>query len=432
MTLRYQEQPVLYKIKEITVDSIIGERIEQEPTVFINRYINTEVGQLQIPSTFTSYIQKSFTSVNTQVQNAKILTHFLNYVTLQAHEKNSEFDDVRIKGLKELNFTHAASYLRYCISELNNSYTTCMIKKRCILYFYDYLKDNKIIDVVIEKKEYLDKDNNRRTRIVSPFNKHLYRVKFPPKIGKLDKARYMDDNIYREFMKCCKDKFPELTLGIFLQTRAGLRAGEVVNCTVNSIHINNGSRFSSVDVLDRQFYLFGDAFDDTLKTSQVKKQRYNQPILDLDEELEDIYNKHLKLMNSRRKKHTPKQALFINKDGYAMTGIEYRNKFYALKNYFLKKLQMLSYSDYDRYNTLTWGSHIGRAIFTNFCIIEGLCCTSDGKPSARILAKLRGDSSEEAAQAYIDELIIAKYRRKRITSLMSDLTEALNEMEVLN
>lgn len=432
MALKYQEQPVLYNIKEITVDSIIGQRIEQEPTVFINRYINTEDGQLQIPSTFTSYIQSAFDSVNTQVQNAKILTHFLNYVTIQTHENNSEFDDIRIKGLKALNFTHAASYLRYCISELNNSYTTCMIKKRCILYFYDYLKDNEIIDVVIEKKEYVDKDNNKKTRIVSPFNKHLYRVKFPPKIGKVNKARYMDDNIYSLFMDCCKERFPELTLGIFLQTRAGLRAGEVVNCTVSSININKGSRFSSVDVLDRQFYLFGDAFDDTLKTSQVKKQRYNQPILDLDEELEDIFDKHLELMNSLRKKHTPKDALFINKDGYAMTGVEYRNKFYALKRYFLKKLQEKSYSDYDRYNTLTWGSHIGRAIFTNYCIIEGLCSTSDGKPSARILAKLRGDSTEEAAQSYIDELIIGKYRIKRINSLVSNLEKALEDMEVLN
>lgn len=431
MSLNYQEQPVLYKIKELTVDSIIGQRIEPESTVFINRYINTEVGQLEIPSSFTGYIQSAFDSLNTQVLNAKFITHFLNYVTIQAHENNSEFDDVKINGLKSLNFTHAASYLRYCISELNNSHATSKSKKTSILKFYDYLKENEIIDVVIEKRWYLDKNNVRREKIVSPFNKHLYRVKFPPKIGKIKKAKYMDDNIYRLFMKCCEDKFPELKLGVFLQTRAGLRAGEVVNCTVGSIQVNKGSYFSSVDVLDRQFYLFGDDFEDTLKTSQVKKQRYNQPIIDLDEELEDIYNKHLKLMNSRRKKHTPKEALFINEDGYAMTGVEYRNKFYALKKYFLKKLQMKSYSDYEYYDTCTWGSHIGRAIFTNYCIIEGLCCTSDGKPSARILAKLRGDSSEESAQAYIDEIMISKYRRKRINSLMSDLEKSLENMEVL-
>lgn len=432
MSLNRQEQPVLYRTKEITLDSIIGQRIEPESTVFINRYINMEAGKIEIPSSFTSYVQSTFNSVNSQIQNAKFITHFLNYVTIQAHENNCEFDNVKIKGLSQLNFTHAASYLRYCISELNNSHTTCILKKRSILKFYDYLKDNEVIDIVIKKREYIDKNNIRREKIISPFNEHLYRVKFPPKIGKLNKAKYMDNNIYRLFIKCCEEKFPELVLGVFLQTRAGLRAGEVVNCTASSIHINKGSYFSRVDVLDRQVYLFGEAFDDSLKSSQVKKQRYNQIILDLNEELEDIYYKHLKLMNSLRTKHTPKDALFINKDGYAMTGVEYRNKFYALKKYFLKRLQMKSYSDYGYYNTCTWGSHIGRAIYTNYCIIEGLCCTADGKPSARILAMLRGDSTEEAAQTYIDELTLYKYRRKKVNSLVRDLTQVLSNSEVLN
>ena len=429
--LPYQEQPVLYRVKEKTVNRVIGKRIEPEHAVFINRYIYTEVGKLEIPSMFTSYIQSSFDSVNTQIQQAKFITHFLNYITIQAYENNSEFEDVKTKGLKSLNFTHAASYLRYCIEELNNSRQTCMLKQRSILRFYDYLKENEIIDIVIEKIEYLDKNNIRRQKIVSPFNQHLYKVHFPPKIGKLNKAKYMDDNVYKLFMKCCEEICPEIKLGIFLQTRAGLRAGEVVNCTIDAIHINSGNYFSSIDVLDRQLYLFGKDFDDTLKTSQVKKQRYNQPIIDLEGKLEEIYNKHLKLMTIRRKKHTPKNALFINKDGYAMTGVEYRNKFNSLKKYFLKEIQKESMSDWTYFNDRTWSSHIGRAIYTNFCIIEGLCNTSAGNPSARILALLRGDSSDKSAQAYLDEFIVNNYRKKRVNELKRDVELAISRMEVL-
>lgn len=422
-------QLIFYKTKVKTINKIIGSRIEEKAEVFLSRILKTNYGEIEIPSYFSEYIQSVSMSLGTKKSYAKIISQFLNYVIVQQNTNNSNFDDIREKGLRGLQWTHAVEYLKYCISERKNGATTSRIKSNVIIDFYDYLNTFKVIDVHIEKIDYVDAEGEPRQKIVNPFKKHEYRVVFPKRTGGTKKKKYMDYHIYDLFMEACKEVCPELKLGIFLQTRAGLRAGEVVNCLVDSITIDKGKHIHSIDVLDNQEILFGKGYEDILETCQVKRPRYNQPIIDLDKEFEEIYNEHLKIITKRRKSYTPKGALFIDKEGNAMSGVDYRNKFYSVKKRFLEKLKEKQYSKYKEYVEIPWGSHIGRAIFTNYCIIKGLCSTSDGLPSAKILAKLRGDFSEEASQAYIDDLQIMKAREIKINRLMSSLNERLDNVK---
>lgn len=422
-------QPIFYKAKIQTINRIYETRVEKEPKVFLIRLVNTDYGEIEIPSYFSGYIKNLSKSIGTQKTYAKVIAQFLNYVILQQNTNNSIYDDIREKGLRGLQWTHAADYLQtYCLDERENGPATSRLKSQVLIDFYDYLNTFGVINVPIEKIDYVDANGNPKTKTLNPFDKHEYRVIFPEEVTGTKKKKYMDYNVYKLFMEAADETYPELKLGIFLQTRAGLRSGEVVNCLVDSITVGEGERIHSVDVLDNQELLFGRGYEDVLETCQVKRQRYNQPIIDLDKEFEELYTDHLKLMNKRRKSYTPKGALFIDKNGNPISGVDYRNKFYSVKKRFLEKLEEKQYSKAHEYTKRPWGSHIGRAIFTNYCIIKGLCSTSDGIPSAKILAKLRGDRSETASLEYIEDTEIMKAREIKVNSLMTALNKRLDDV----
>lgn len=421
-----KDDHITYEFRQIPVDRVVSQKVIKETKVFIVRTTTYNGTPITIPSVFSSYIQDSSNSLNSQIRNAKFICAFLNYVLDESYENNEYFVNIKQGGFRSLNFKHASSYLAYCIDERGNSYETAKAKEKTLLKFYDYLNNYKIIDVKIDKLVYTDKNNNIRERIKSPFNTYDYRVRFPEKISSSKKLKNLESHIFKLFIKCCDELYPEIKLGVYLQTMGGLRLGEVVNCTLSSINIKNGSKFSSVDVLDNQEKLFYSYYK-SLESNQVKKPRYNQVLLDPEEKLNDIYNKHLTLMNSRRKQHTPKDALFIDKNGYAMSGTYYKNRFYALKRYFLNKLKNISFSDFYELSIRPWGTHIGRGIFTNYCIINGYCNTSDGNPNAVLLAKLRGDSSPLSAQSYIDEIALLKNRKLKINSLKSNIKNKLKD-----
>jgi hypothetical protein len=94
-------------------------------------------------------------------------------------------------------------------------------------------------------------------------------------------------------------------------------------------------------------------------------------------------------------------ALFVDDNGYPMDGYVYEKKWDKVKRYFLKSVEESSYGDYIFLKRRKWRTHIGRGIFTNLCLENGLAET------ARELASLRGDSFVDSAQAYIDECKIA-------------------------
>lgn len=413
-----------YKVKKKLIDKVVGQTIKQELEVFIVRTTTNDDGlEITLPSTFTSFISDLGGSLNTRYIAAKYLCQFLNYIIIQSHENNEDFKDIKDQGFVSLNFTHAASFLKHCINELFNARDTAKAKERLILQFYDYLNTFEVINVPIQKETYLDSNGVPKEKILSPFNTYRYKVVYPEKIATSKKLKYMEPHILDLFMDCCDEICPEISLGVYIQTMGGLRLGEVVNCTLKSINIKKGT-FSSIDVLDNQSNLFYNK-DSLLHSCQVKKPRYNQVLINENNKLNRLYDKHIKLMNKRRTSNTPKEALFIDNKGLAMTGTYYQYKFLQVKDFFLEKLSTLSYSDYLEFRDRPWGTHIGRGIFTNYCIINGYCNNAEGIPCATILAKLRGDSNIYSSKDYIDSIATAKNRERKINTLTSSLEDGV-------
>lgn len=108
---------------------------------------------------------------------------------------------------------------------------------------------------------------------------------------------------------------------------------------------------------------------------------------------------HRKKILDERKIDTP--ALFINRDGKAMTAESYKYRFNKVKAEFLNYLKIIDDPKYNDYSTFKWSTHIGRGIFTNFIISQGLC-TIQGVFNPRLLADLRGDKNTSSAKDYID------------------------------
>lgn len=395
--------------------------------VFIIQRLAINNTMIDIPHPISSYIQSTSNNVNTQKHNADCINQFLNYIQREIDEDNDDFIELPQQGLCGLNLIHAASYLNYIGDELLNSYKTVKARENTLIAFYNYLINSGILneDVKFETCVYLDENGKPCKGIVSPFKNPDTYVMYPDKnnYNKINKLKNMDIDIWMMFIETAQKRDPIMAFALYLSFMGGIRRGEIVNLTIDAINADKFKRHLELDICDRQHILFNNR-NVNLTSSQVKKPRANQIVLDPFKDLFPLYEQHLKIISEikARTKSKYKSALFVNDDGLPLTGENYTYRFNKLKEAFLEELQYRSYESYNRLSKTRWGTHIGRGIFTNFVIEQGLCDLPSGQTLERFVANLRGDQSTESAHAYIDNYKIINGIRKNINNLHQRLS----------
>ena len=107
-----------------------------------------------------------------------------------------------------------------------------------------------------------------------------------------------------------------------------------------------------------------------------------------------------------------------------MTAQVYQKEFHKLKWEFIKFLEdKCNKADLaDEFRVKSWGSHIGRHIFTNHLIKKGYLKNIMGQHSSQLLMILRGDSSIKSSEAYLN--------LKSITESVADEIDIISAIAV--
>ncbi|MGV3075058.1 tyrosine-type recombinase/integrase [Clostridium baratii] len=382
---------VIYRAIETPMISLSGYHPEQISEVIIVKCSDTKK-DTWVPSPLTHYIyarhRTAKHSNNTKLKTARDVCSFLNYITNQiALSEDESFDDLKINGLHSLNSFHLAKYLNYiCNKSIKNiSYDTAKSKKDNLVDFYKYLYTRNII------KEEANIDNNPDIVIELPNQDRI----------PSNQLKDMKEDVWRKFLDYAELNYPDIALGVSMQCMGGLRMGEIVNLTVDAIDVEKSRGYMKASIRDRQKLLFRDRNINEAK-SQVKRPRDNQPIFNFNGKLFKLWDKQMKFLSNFDLSQT-KKALFIDTKKQPMSGSTYEKRFLELKRDFIEYLDSQGYiAISSELRSKSWGSHIGRHIFTNHLIKMGAVNGTDGKAIPRYLAALRGDLSDKSSADYID------------------------------
>jgi hypothetical protein len=181
-----------------------------------------------------------------------------------------------------------------------------------------------------------------------------------------------------------------IALGVYIQIFGGLRIGEIVNVTHSSLSPIDPFCVEGLMVdLESQGLRYD--LKDSSGANHVKKPR-EQLVLGFREWLKILYTNHLKNYTSNET-----DALFVNRDGKAMTGQSYRYQFSKVKQQFINDL-LSSSKPVDRTTGMKlisskWSTHIGRGIFTNLI--------AENASNLQEIVLMRGDSSFESSLTYL-------------------------------
>lgn len=379
-----------------------------------------------IPSQLTSYLKTSCggDSLSTKIKYGRWVCQFLNYINNEIEMGyNKRFESLKENGLYGLTLYHLADFINSFRN--TNSYQTVKEKENSLLMFYDYLYQLGITgeEAKIEKIPVPVKSGQNRKQvkwqIVNPFRGNPnYVIEYPDVEGNVSNVlKDMDEDVWNTFLDFAKVHSPHIVFGVAMQICGGLRQGEIVNLTIDSVNLRKDKNYIELSIQDRQAELFERGVDS--RYSQVKKTRDGQPVFNFNGEIFELWDKHLEYVyNHPKRKHMT--ALFLDNFGQPMTGQVYQKEFHKLKWAFIKFLEDECHK-IDLANKLkesSWGSHIGRHIFTNYLIKKGYLKNIMGYSDPKLLMILRGDSSTKSSEVYLD---------------LKSITEAVsNEIDVIS
>lgn len=384
--------------REIKIEHLRGDNRLEEKTVVTIGVEDIDNGFL-VPHPITHFIRQKYQytgkSLSSQMNPAREIVKFLNFINKQIILGKPEFQVISEKGFRGLQLIHGARYITYCTEKkLAYKYVKGSIE-RYLIHFYDYLIKMELLDEEIEFNTYVNRWGEEV--IITPFDHPSFDTQYPlsdnPVKNKLkdfgDDPEKRNTLVY-EFLEEARRVVPDIAFGIALQIFAGLRRGEVVNLTLATVPTDFLIGSNYVAVLDNQIRLFKH-LKNTIK-EQVKRPRL-QPVLP-SPYLKELYDAHLKL-NLKVKKTNP-YAFFIDEKGRTISGGTYEKKFAKVKYTYIDRLAATPgrYLDFKMLDDAIWGTHIGRGIFTNYLYNMGL--------DDRQMAIARGDKSTLSAKAYID------------------------------
>lgn len=273
---------------------------------------------------------------------------------------------------------------------------------------YSYTMDDLITTTVVRNM------GSRRKAVIRETNKFF--VKPPKKTKK--KNRYLLEGYLDLLIFEARKYDPMIALGIACQAYGGLREGEVVNLTRNSLQmIDTGFGHIGtikIDLMDEAD--FAKNYQGKCEFGYIKKYRVQQIYPDFIPQIVELYNEHDSLLELKKSPDDPGSPLFVNRQGKPMTVDNYCGRVESLfRNYFVPALKKTCMSDGSWAENApfieAWedkispdgkkirgefpGVHMFRHWFTMY-LLGNTNLSHD-----EIAHVWRGDSSSEAMDAYI-------------------------------
>ena len=391
-----------YNVKEININDYSKYQFKEKTEVLIVR--ENKDGSW-IPSQLTYYLKSQFNecSLNTKMKTGRFIANFINYINNEIRlGYDNKFDILKENGLCGLTLYHLASYINSLYGK--NNYTTAKDKENTLLKFYLFLyklgitgEEAKVeeIPVPVSTK---NPRNTVRYQMVNPFRGNpKFAIEYPPSNSE-DVLKDMDEDVWFAFINYARKHYPHIALGVLMQICGGIRQGELVNLTIDCAELNRDKEFMYVYIDDRQKELFARGVD--TRYCQIKKFR-NQPVFNFNGELFDVWDEHMEYLKNL-KKRTNLSALFIDAYGQPMTAQVYQKEFHKLKWKFINFIDSKKPETADELRVKSWGSHIGRHIYTNYLITNGLLKNIVGHNDPKLLMILRGDSNTKSSEVYLN------------------------------
>jgi integrase len=342
-------------------------------------------------------IRYSSASPNTMKKVADNLVVFFNYLHNHCKELN-------LTSLTELKVSDGVKFLNH-ISHNKNSKGKDLVRgtvvgyNRCLTNFYKWLSDQGFLPE-IPASRFVLVEGPWGKYFKSPFTGVQYPSSSQKKIEHAFPLQY-----FPLLLEISVIIAPRITLGIYIQFMGGLRHGEVTNLSRSHFQrrIKNGDFI--FDVKDHHHRT--DIKDHT--STEVKKPR-TQEVFNIKDWLPKLFEDH----KVRFKPKDGGDALFVNRDGKAMTAKSYSQYFNNVKDRFCDYLK--AYGDEEdvalaghlRY--VNWSTHIGRGTFTNMI--------AERTDNPFLIAYKRGDSTPESSLPYIQKTARI---RKKIEAAFSNL-----------
>lgn len=349
---------------------------------------------------FTEFIFHywKYRAYNSQRLHANYLCSFLNYILIDCRTK------YRLSSLEELRFAHGTAFLNE-LSRKEKSRMTLRKAERTLTLFYEFLAKKKLLlhidDNVFEKKAIYGKSNQNYT--VSPFKGVIL-----PRYKQDHIAHDLPEQYVLPFIELAVKIANPIALGVYMQCFGGIRQGELVNIKKSEVtSVGSYGEFGLIVDLQQNYMRID--IKDSAGSSGVKKPR-NQIVYPIQDWLEQLYRYHIE----NYKAVDDSDALFVNRDGKAMSGQSYRAYFSKLKIEFLKKLRESSNPDDMIYGVkleeYKWSTHIGRGIFTNLL--------AEVAENPYDIALPRGDSNLASSLVYLGN---TERMKKKLESRMENL-----------
>ncbi len=364
---------------------------------------NLENGKARIHR-YTDFLKKWLESeTTTSLEIARQTVKFLNYIYFDESMKS-------LTSIQDLTINHGVQYLEL-ISESDARYSTKKAE-RVLTEFYYYLASKKILKNIKKHDFTTIMLSKGRSSIISPF-KGTYIL---PKPKKSNKIHQLEERLILEFIYTALQVCPNIAFGIYMQFFGGLRLSEVVNIEHTNINFKGPNGRNGLVLVLRKNRMKKDRKEDRI--TSPKKDR-NQVVFPVGSLLEDIYTFH-----AERYKLPECNAVFINRNGDAMSRKSYYYHFNKVKTAFIKRLKeddsidLMLYANY--LNQKDWSTHIGRGIFSE------LLANSAGNASE--IAVLRGDSDLRSALQYLSD---SKRLRSKIVKNLSDMYNKGIEQKLL-
>lgn len=242
-----------------------------------------------------------------------------------------------------------------------------------------------------------------------PMKCNYFGVKRPQKT--LKKLRFLPEQFLDIILMVAKAYDPMLVLPIALQSYAGLRKGEVVNLTRDSIRtMYGGFGTTRKIVLDiSKPASFALTYEGVCDFGSIKVPRIQEVYPDFIPRVQEMILTHYKLLDDMGTSDAASAPLFFNYRSKALTVDAYtarvRNLF---KKHFLPVLIRLKDFDigntvyqeyYEAYSRDYPGAHMFRHWFTMYLIMHIKCTPNQNITD--LVSKWRGDKSREGMESYV-------------------------------
>lgn len=423
-----------FSVKKANVD--IGHNYRVEYATIVVEDTKTKFFRVHPATNFIKQrYGKTDHNYNTQKRAADVIVQFLNWLIID------HYNVYQISSLRQLTLSHGIDFLNHLKSNkyIRNKDGQGLYRSRGTLehadmylkYFFKFLNDKKIIQgqlaEIIDGNTY--KAKNNRFTVGSIFIGNGFSL--PAKNitrNELKLEHFPHPRLITLFLEIAELVAPEISFGIYLQFFGGLRRGEVVNVLRSDLRESgpNGEHSLSVRIGYKP-YLWERLKD--ISSCSVKRDTNIFPVQPI-QVIPSISVPLLKSLKERLKslQYANKyNVLFMDNDGNPMSGDTYDERFNKVKRKFLivVKNQMPSY--YSLLSSNSWGTHIGRRIYTN--------AMAKIVKSPAELAILRGDKSLESALVYMSKEAIREEIQEGLQQMYKESIKAddsFDEEIVLN